>query len=102
MWANLILYAARSTKGIIRLSLAERALVKIPENTKDILVGTLLGDAHIVKRSNNSSRLVYAQTAVAHKEYFNLVFSFFKPFCTKDYTPQFKIIKNNRTKKKKI
>ncbi len=48
MWANLILYAVRSTKGIKRLYLAERALIKIPENTKDILIGILLGDAHIV------------------------------------------------------
>jgi hypothetical protein len=67
---------ARSTKGIVRLSSAEITLITIPEEIKDILVGILLGDAHIVKRSSTSnSRLVYAQTAVTHKEYFNyLVF----------------------------
>jgi hypothetical protein len=73
--------AARSTKGIVRLSSAERTLITIPEEIKDILVGILLGDAHIVKRSSTSnSRLVYAQTAVTHKEYFNYVFSFFFTF----------------------
>jgi hypothetical protein len=43
--------------------------------------------------------LVYAQTAVAHKEYFYYVLSFFLPFCTKDYTPQSRIVVDNRTKK---
>jgi len=63
-------------------------------------VGILLGDAHIVKRSSTSnSRLVYAQTAIKHKEYFDYVYSFFKPYCAKDYIPQFRIIRDNRTKK---
>jgi hypothetical protein len=39
---------ARSTKGIKRLSSTERALITIPKKKKDILVGILLGDAHIV------------------------------------------------------
>ena len=43
--------------------------------------------------------MVYAQTAVAHKEYFYYVLSFFLPFCTKDYTPQSRIVVDNRTKK---
>ena len=42
---------------------------------------------------------MYAQTAVTHKEYFNYVFSFFKPLCVNDYTPQLKIVRDNRTKK---
>lgn len=58
----------RSTKGILRLSSADRALVSIPEGLKEVLVGILLGDAHIVRRySTANSRLVYAQTAAAHK-----------------------------------
>jgi len=62
-------------------------------------VGVLLGDAHIVRRSSTgNSRLVYAQTAIAHKEYFNYVYSFFIPFCDKDYTPQSRLIRDNRTK----
>ena len=66
------MYAARSTKGITRLSSAERVLITIPNGIKDVLGGILLGDGHIVTRSfTSNSRLVYAQTAVAHKKYFN-------------------------------
>lgn len=98
--SNTVLRAFRSTKGIERLSLYERALIKLPLETKEILVGILLGDAHIVQRSSTgNSRLVYAQTAVAHKEYFYYVLSFFLPFCTKDYTPQSRIVVDNRSKK---
>jgi len=43
--------------------------------------------------------LVYAQTAVTHKEYFDYVFSFFISFCVKDYIPQSRIVRDNRTKK---
>jgi hypothetical protein len=78
------LFAACSTKGIKRLSFVERALITIPDNVKEILVGILLGDSHIVKRSPlSNSRLVYAQTAIAHKEYFNYVYKIFKPFVLK-------------------
>jgi len=37
----MILYTARSTKSVTRLSSAERALITIPDETKDILVGIL-------------------------------------------------------------
>nr|ATI20297.1 LAGLIDADG endonuclease [Juglanconis sp.] len=90
----------RSTKGIKRLSSSERALLEFPDEVKEILVGILLGDAHIVRRSSTAnSRLVYAQTAVTHKEYFDYVLSFFLPYCVNDYTPQSRIVRDNRTKK---
>jgi len=93
-------FSARSTKGVTRLSSAEIILTIIPEYIKDILVGVLLGDAHIVRRSSTyNSRLAYAQTAIAHKEYFNYVYSFFIPFCAKDYIPKSRLIRDNRTKK---
>ena len=58
----------------------------MPDEIRDILVGILLGDAHIVRRSSTtSSRLVYAQTAVLRS--------------IKDYKPQSKIVRDNRTKK---
>ena len=64
------------------------------------MIGILLGDAHISKRSPTAnSRLVYGLTT-KHKEYFNFVYNLFKPFCTKDYIPQFKTIvdkRNNET-----
>jgi hypothetical protein len=44
MSASLVIYAARSTKGILRLSSVDRALVTIPDDLKDVLVGILLGD----------------------------------------------------------
>ena len=72
----------------------------MPDELKKILVGILLGDAHIARRSSTSnSRLTYAQTAVAHKEYFDYVFSFFIPFCVNDYKPHSKLVRDNRTKK---
>lgn len=64
-------------------------------------MGIILGDAHIVRRSSTgNSRLVYAQTAVAYKEYFNYVYSLFMPFCAKDYISPSSIIRDNRTLKK--
>ena len=72
----------------------------LPDEIKDILVGILLGDAHISRRSSTAnSRLVYAQTAVAHKEYFDYVYSFFILFCADGYIPQLKTVRDNRTKK---
>jgi hypothetical protein len=100
MSAGLVLYAARSTKGILRLSSADRALVTMPDDVKEVLVGILLGDAHIARRSSTgNSRLVYAQTAVIHKEYFDYVYSFFKDLCVNDYTPQLRTVRDNRTHK---
>ena len=75
-------------------------MITISEDIKDILVGILLGDGHIVRRSSTgSSRLVYAQTALIHKEYFNFVYKIFKPFCVKDHMPQLRTIRDNRTNK---
>ena len=95
-----MLFSARSTKGVTRLSSSDRALVTLPDEVKEVLIGILLGDAHIVRRSPSAnSRLVYAQTAVKHKEYFDYVLSYFVPFCVNDYTPQSRLVVDNRTKK---
>lgn len=97
---SLVFFAARSTKGIQRLSSAERALITMPEDVRDTLIGILLGDAHIVRRSSTgNSRLVYGQTAVKHKAYFEYVFNIFKPLCANDYTPQLRVVRDNSTKK---
>jgi hypothetical protein len=72
----------------------------MPEEIKEILVGLLLGDAHISRRSSSSnSRLMFAQTAVKHKEYLNLVFNLFLPFCVDNYKPQSNIFSDKRTNK---
>ena len=90
----------RSTKGINRLSSKERKLLLILEDKKEILIGILLGDAHIVKRSSTgNSRLVYSQTAVAHRAYFEYVYNFFKELCVKDYIPQSRTMIDKRTNK---
>jgi len=98
--ASLVTTNKRSTKEISRLSSSERKQILIPNDIKDVLIGILLGDAHIVKRSSTgNSRLVYAQTAVTHKTYFEYVYSFFTSFCANDYIPQSRVIRDNRTKK---
>lgn len=43
--------------------------------------------------------MVYAQTAVAHKEYFDYVYSFFKYLSVNDYAPQLRTVRDNRTNK---
>lgn len=93
-------FAGRSTKGITRLSPSERTAIKLSDEAKEVLIGILLGDAHIVRRSPTAnSRLVYAQTAIKHKEYFDYVLGFFINYCANDYTPQSRLVVDNRTKK---
>lgn len=97
---GLILNQAITTKGIKKLSKAERAKILIPDEVKDVLIGILLGDAHIERRTATSnSRLIYAQTSVAHKEYFNHVLSLFISFYVSGYTHQSKIIVDKKTNK---
>jgi hypothetical protein len=42
-----VLFAARSTKGITRLSPTERASIKLPDEVKEVLIGILLGDGQV-------------------------------------------------------
>ena len=87
--------------GVKRLSKVERADISIPEEIKEILVGIMLGDGHIVKRTPTSNaRLMFAQTAVAHKEYFYHVYNIFKAYCAEEFTPKSKICLDKRTNKK--
>lgn len=76
----------------------------MPDDIKDVLIGILLGDAHLVKRSSSGNvRLVYTQTAIAHKAYFEYVYSYFSPFWggrrPKDYITKTKISRDKRTNK---
>ncbi len=45
--SSLVVQTVRSTKGIKRLSFSERALIKLPDEVKEVLVGILLGDAQV-------------------------------------------------------
>lgn len=100
MFASPVINTTRSIKGIIRLSAAKRKLIVMPDDIKNVLIGILLGDAHIMKRSSTgNARLMYAQTAVAHKTYFQYVYSFFQSFCAKDYITQTRVSRDKRTNK---
>lgn len=86
---TLILYSARSTKGVLRLSSLERSGISLPDEIKEVLIGILLGDAHINRRSPTfNSRLIYGQTT-KYKEYFDLVYNIFKPLCANGHKPYF-------------
>jgi len=52
---SLFIHRKYSTKGIPRLSSADRALVTIPNDIRDILVGILLGDSLVRKIVSVSS-----------------------------------------------
>ena len=96
----LVLNIVSFTRGIKRLSSNERDLILIPDDLKEVLIGILLGDGHIARRSlMSNSRLVYAQSGIKNKEYFYHVYNLFKIFCTNEYKPYYKISKDNRTEK---
>ena len=72
----------------------------MPNDIKDVLIGILLGDAHIAKRSSTgNSRLVYTQTAITHKAYFQYVYRFFTTFCAINYIPQSRVVRDKSTNK---
>lgn len=85
-----ILPISRSTRGIKRLTPKERENITLTPNLKDIIIGLLLGDGHISRRSDTgNSRLVYTQSLTVHLEYFNHVFSLFHPiFFVENYIIQ--------------
>lgn len=98
--ASIVTIKKRSTKGVTRLSSWERKQILMPNDIKDVLIGILLGDTHIVKRSSTgNSRLVYAQTAITHAAYFQYVYSLFTIFCAKNYKPQSRVFRDKRTNK---
>ena len=100
MSASLVAINKRYLKGVTCLSSLERKQILMPNDIKDVLIGILLGDAHIVRRySTGNSRLVHAQIAIAHKAYFKYVYCLFTTFCAKDYIPQYRVLRDNRTNK---
>ena len=75
------------------LTKTERSKIVLNESQKSILVGLLLGDAHINKRSiTGNSRLTYGQSALRaqHVSYFHFVFDIFKPLCSPTFSPKVK------------
>jgi hypothetical protein len=76
---SLVFFSFRSTKGIKRLSLTERASILIPDILKEILVGILLGDAHIARRLLSGNSILYYAQTTKHKEYFYFVYNILTP-----------------------
>ena len=68
---------------------------------EEVLIGILLGDAHIQKKSSNgNSRLIYTQSATIHKEYFYYIYNLFKPLCVNNHIPYLNNSKDKRTNEK--
>ena len=71
-----------------RLSKSDRTKITIESPLNEIMIGLLLGDGHIQKRSiNGNSRFIYGQSSLRlhHLNYFNHVFELFKPYLSKDF-----------------
>jgi hypothetical protein len=87
-----LLFAAKSTKGIKRLTVNERKAIKIDTDIMSAITGMLLSDGHIAQRSENSNaRFIFSQSAnLVKREYFELVLTLMTPFCTANYKPYIK------------
>lgn len=83
-----------------RLSKVERSNIQINSPLDEILVGLLLGDGHIQSRNGNS-RFLYTQSSLRqnHFNYFNHIYSMFKPFLSKDFEAKSRSFLDKRTNK---
>lgn len=94
-----------STENLItkkRLSKVERSKLIIEYPINEIIVGLLLGDGHIQKRTiNGNSRFIYGQSSlrIHHLNYFNHILELFKPYLSKDFNLKEKIFTDKRTNK---
>lgn len=74
-----------------RLSKTEKSKIMIEYPLNEIIIGLLLGDGHIQRRSiNGNSRFCYGQSSLRkhHFNYFKHIFKLFKPYLSKGF--QFK------------
>lgn len=85
-----------------RLSSADRSKLIIKNPLTEIIVGLLLGDGHIQKRTIlGNSRFMYGQSSlrVHHLNYFNHVLELFNDYISKDFIPSDRAFKNKITNK---
>ena len=84
----LMLLYVRSTKGIKRLTKEERSFFIISNNTEKALIGIMLSDGHVSRRTKTSNpRFHFCQSGIIQKRfYFYLVYDLFKIYCSKDYS----------------
>jgi len=83
-----------------RVTKAERSNIQINSPLDEIMIGLLLGDGHIQSRNGNS-RFIYAQSSLRehHLNYFNHVYSMFKPFLSKEFEAKSRSFIDKRTNK---
>ena len=82
----------------------ERSKIIIPTESllHEIIIGLLLGDGHIQKRSVlGNSRFIYAQSSlrIHHINYFKHVLELFKPYLYNDFNYKDKTFTDKITKK---
>jgi len=78
----------------------ERSKLIIESPLDEIIIGLLLGDGHIQKRSlTGNSRFMYAQSSlrIQHFNYFYHVLELFKPYLSKDFKLKTKTFIDKRT-----
>jgi len=63
------LFYVKSTKGIKRLSQNERVTLILPENKEEVLIGIMLSDGHIQRRSlTANARFLFNQSGKIEKK----------------------------------
>ena len=79
MATTLVLFAARSTKGIKRLSKADRSAMQLQGDLLGAFIGILLSDGCLQRRTPTSNtRFLFVQSGKeAKREYYTLVFNMF-------------------------
>ena len=83
-----------------RLSKSDRTKITIESPLNEIMIGLLLGDGHIQKRSiNGNSRFIYGQSSlrIHHYNYFYHILELFKPYISKEFIIKEKSFKDKRT-----
>nr|QID41829.1 GIY-YIG endonuclease [Fusarium pseudograminearum] len=95
-----VLFATRSTKGIIRLSPSERAAVKLPDESKEVLIGILLGDGQ-VNSFDNALSIVVKRLKLYYDLSILFIYLYFANFKVVYINPSIekaKILKENKGK----
>jgi len=83
-----------------RLSKFERSKLTIENPLSEIIIGLLLGDGHIQKRSlTGNSRFIYGQSSlrIQHFNYFNHVLELIKPYLSKEFKLKTRSFVDKRT-----
>ena len=85
-----------------RLSKSDRTKITIESPLNEIMIGLLLGDGHIQKRSiNGNSRFIYAQSSLRlqHLNYFKHILELFRPYLSKNFNLKNRNFTDKRTNK---